>query len=362
MITSLRIKKVREKMSYLGLDGLFISNQENITYLTNFPGLSYQVREAFLFITKKNAYLYAFPTFYSLYKSPSEEFQIKQIKIGQNLHQLLNQEIKKEKVKKIGYEIKITSVEELAKLRRKVEAKFYPTKDLVEKFRIIKDDQEITLIKKAAKITDMAFSYIIQKIKKGITEKELSLLLEFFIKRKTSDVAFSPIVAFNQSAAIPHYLPSDKKKLKNKSLILLDFGAKVNNYCADMTRAVFFGSPNEKIVGLHKAVLKAQIEAIKQIKPGLTGRKADQIARKILHSNGLNPYPHGLGHGVGVAIHEAPRLNINSSEVLAENMVFTIEPGIYIEDQYGIRIEDLVVLRKNGVEILTKSTKELVIL
>ncbi|OGG27003.1 hypothetical protein A2960_02555 [Candidatus Gottesmanbacteria bacterium RIFCSPLOWO2_01_FULL_39_12b] len=360
-----RIAKLRQKFKGNQLEALFITNQYNVCYLTGFTGLSPNERESFLFITATQASLLTFPTYYGLFKEGGSGFQTLSITGSKRLVDHLNEIIGTEKIKIVGFEKQNLTVGELESLTNKLNAKLRPTEYLVEELRLIKGENEIRQIKKAAQITDLAFTYIKTRIKKGVSEKELALDLEFYLKRKAGNVAFPPIVAFNKNAAIPHYLPENRQHLTDNSLILLDFGAKVNGYCADMTRVVFFGNPNNKQVKIYNTVLKAQELTLKKLRPELLANEVDFVAREYIKSSGFPEYPHGLGHGVGLAIHEAPRLKSESTEVLKENMVVTVEPGIYLEGECGVRIEDLVVLKKDGLEILSKSPKllkELIIL
>lgn len=353
-----RINNVRNKLQNQKLDALFITNQHNVAYLTSFVGLSPQEREGYFFITPNSAFLLTFPTYFGLYEKGGPGFTAVNITMPKRLSDHLSEIIKGEKIKNVGFEKENLTVAELASLKNKLKIKFTETEGIVEKFRLIKDDAELGHIKNAAKITDLAFDFIRTKISaNSVTEKELALDLEFFLKKNADDIAFSPIVAFNDNAAIPHYLPNNRQQLTNNSLILLDFGAKVNGYCADMTRVVFFGKPDNHRLAIYNTVLQAQKLALDTLKINIAASEPDKIARDYIKSKGFPDYPHGVGHGVGLAIHEAPRLRIDSKDNLSENMVVTVEPGIYLPGNCGVRIEDLVVLKKEGIEILSKSPK-----
>lgn len=352
-----RIERVRKTVEGYNLQALFISDQYNVTYLTGFTGLAPNEREGFLLVTKNNAYLLTFPTYFGLYEKGGDGFTTLNITHSQKLTGRLSEIIRKEKIKSFGFEKDNLTVAELSSLQNKLKIKLTETVGTVEKLRVIKDETELQNIRQAAKITDQAFDFIKTKITAGVTEKELALELEFFIKKHADDIAFLPIVAFNANAAIPHYLPNNRQQITDNSLILLDFGAKVNNYCADMTRVVFFGKPNNHRLAIYNTVLQAQKLAFDSLKINIATSEPDKIARDYIKSKGFPEYPHGLGHGVGLAIHEAPRLKIESEEILKENMVVTVEPGIYIKDYCGVRIEDLVVLKKDGAEILSRSSK-----
>ncbi len=357
-----RIKKVREILRNRNLDSLFVSNQYNVSYLTGFSGLAPDEREGFFFITKSNAYLLTFPTYYGLFKNAKDGFTILNITIAKRLKDHLLEIIYREKIKTLGFEKTNLTIAEHLSLKEKLKVSLMDTEDIVEDLRVIKDEEELHSIKKAALITDRAFDFIKKKIKKGLTEKDIALEIEFFLKKHADGIAFSPIVAFNENAAIPHYLPTTNYKLRTNSLILLDFGARINGYCADMTRIIFLGSPTNSQTRIYKTVLKAQSLALETLKVGVLGGKVDKIARDYIISSGFPEYPHGLGHGVGLAIHEAPRLKKDGQDILKENMVVTVEPGIYIEGNCGVRIEDLVVMKKKGISILSRSSKELIIL
>lgn len=360
-----RINEVRNELINQKLDALFITNQQNVSYLTGFVGLAPNEREGFLFISPENAYLLTFPTYFGLYEKGGKEFITLNITQNKKLSDHITEILKNENIHTVGFEKENLTVSELDSLKNKLNISFAGSEGIVEKLRIIKNEDELKNIHKAAKITDLAFDFIKTKIYRGVSEKELALELEFFLKKNAGDTAFSPIVAFNENAAIPHYLPDNRQQITDNSLILLDYGAKFNGYCADMTRVVFFGQPKSHWLTIYNTVLQAQKLALDNIEINIAAGLPDKIARDFIKSEGFPEYPHGLGHGVGLAIHEAPRLRIDSKDILRENMVVTVEPGIYIPGNCGVRIEDLVVLKKEGVEILSKSPKllkELIIL
>ena len=352
---------LQQKLKELKLDALFVSGQENVTYLTGVSGLSASEREAFLLITPDQAYLLAFSTTIGMYKQ-IKGFKPIEISIDYSLSQAINDVVRVQKISVLAFEKNNLSYAEYESLKNKIRAKLIPLEKIIEKYRLIKSPDEIRAIAKAAEVTDRAFTYILTRVKKGISEKELALELEFFIRKNSQGIAFSPIVAFNENSAIPHYLPSAKIKLKDNSLVLIDMGAKYANYCADLTRVVFFGTPAEKQADIFKTVTKANELAISSLAVGKTGEEIDTVARNFIQQKGFTPYKHGLGHGVGLAIHEDPRLRPYIKEILKENMLFTIEPGIYIEGFCGVRIEDVIHLTASGPMVLSKASKELTVL
>lgn len=354
------INQIQEELKSQKIDALFITNQYNVTYLTGFSGLSPNEREAFLFITAQTAVLLTFPTYFGLYEKGRDSFSTVCITASKRLTAHIGQIVTDGNVKIIGFEADSLTISELASLEDKLKVNWVPTKNIVEQYRLIKQEYEIDAIKRAAHVTDETFQFIQTKIVSGVSEKDIALELEFFIKKKSQDISFSPIVAFNQNAAIPHYMPSAKEKLQQVSLVLLDFGAKMDNYCSDMSRVVFMGTPSEKQAKIYTAVYTAQQKALENLRVATPASLTDSVAKEYIKSQGFDEYQHGLGHGVGLAIHEDPRLRNGNSQLLKENMVVTVEPGIYIPGFAGVRIEDLIVLKKDGNEILSKSTKEMI--
>lgn len=232
--------------------------------------------------------------------------------------------------------------------------KLVATKYRVESLRQIKREDEIENIRQACKLTDACFSQIIKDLKPGVTEGEIQWKIESFIRMRGAGLAFSPIVAFGKNTSQPHYLTVNDERLTNNSLVLLDFGARVNGYCSDMTRVVFVGKPKPEWVSAYAKIQHAQEAALKALASGeRSGAKLDAAARRYVK------YPHSLGHNIGLDIHESPRLSVKKDVTLKPGMVFSIEPGVYIEGQYGIRIEDLVLLKQDGIEILSQSSKEI---
>ena len=227
--------------------------------------------------------------------------------------------------------------------------------------RMIKDATEIEKISRAAKIADDAFSHIIEFIKPGLSEKEIALELEFYMRSSGADsLSFETIVASGVRSSMPHGAPTDKK-LKQGEFITMDFGCMVEGYCSDMTRTIHLGPASEEEKKVYALVLKAQKEAMKAIKEGMSCLSVDKIARDIIMENGYGEYfGHGLGHGVGLEIHEEPFLSPSGDKTLRAGMLVTDEPGIYIPGKFGVRIEDLLLVRKKGCDVLSNSQKELI--
>ena len=229
--------------------------------------------------------------------------------------------------------------------------------------RKIKSDYEIEQIKAAQKITDDAFSYILNYIKPGISEKDIAFELEFFMRKKGAEsVAFDIISVSGENSSMPHGVPSDRI-LKPGDFLTLDFGASYNGYKSDMTRTVGIKHLTEEQKKIYDIVLKAQTNAIKSVKSGEVCSKIDNIARQIITAAGYEKnFGHSTGHSLGLEIHEQPIFSSKCNEVLEKNMVMTVEPGIYLDGKFGVRIEDLMIIDDNLSINLTKSDKNLIIL
>lgn len=236
---------------------------------------------------------------------------------------------------------------------------------MINLLKAVKNPDEISKIEKACKLGDEIFDYVLKKIKLGVTEKEIAQEIRLFAKKHGAGLSFPSIVAFGKNSSIPHHIPGNNK-LTNNKIVLLDFGTKLNNYCSDMTRTLFFGSANKKFKNIYQVVLEAQEKAIQELKKlakknlKIKASEIDRISRGYIVSKGYPNIPHNLGHNIGKKVHELPRISPNSRSVLKEGMVFSIEPGIYLKNYGGVRIEDLVVLTKSDSRILTHSPKNII--
>lgn len=233
-----------------------------------------------------------------------------------------------------------------------------PAPRLIEDLRLVKDHEELACIREAVRITDAAFQHLLGFVRPGVTEHELALEAEWYMRRHGADgVAFDIIVATGEHSALPHAQPGPRT-LQPGDLVVVDMGARYAHYCADMTRTVAVAEATAVAQEIYRVCLRAQLAGVARIRPGMTGQDADQIVRDIIAQAGYEDYfGHGTGHGVGLEIHEAPRLGRSGSDPLLVGSTVTIEPGIYLPDVGGVRIEDLVALVENGVEVLTNAPK-----
>lgn len=264
--------------------------------------------------------------------------------------------------KKIGYEnVKITEAQGRKMRHLMPQALFVGFGELVAPLMAIKDKDEIGLIQKAADVADQGFTAILQVIKPGVRERDVAVELEYAMaKAGSEEVAFETIVASGARGALPHGRAS-MKRIKNGDFVTLDFGAKVDGYVSDITRTVMVGKPTARQRKIYDIVLKAQRAAVQRSRAGMACSALDNVARSIINRAGYGPkFGHGLGHGIGLLVHEAPGVNAKSTLTLQPGMVITIEPGIYIPKWGGVRIEDDVVITRGGHRVLTHSEKRLI--
>ena len=350
-----RIDGLRKLMASAGLDGVLAYSGENRRYLCGFTGST-----GYTVIGKKSA---VFVTDFRYQEQASKQCIDYEVAIQRNnLMETLGEAFRKDGIRRLGIEEDFMTVgfcEELKKSLPGIE--LVPASGIFARLRIKKDAGEIEFIRKAAAIADEAFTHMLDYIKPGLREDEVALELEYFMKKKgATGLSFESIVASGVRSSLPHGIASEKI-IENGEFLTLDFGCVYNGYCSDMTRTVFIGKATEKHKKIYDIVLKAQTEALKGIKPGVTGKSVDRIARDIIAGEGYGDnFGHGLGHGVGLAVHEEPRLSILGETILEAGMIVTDEPGIYIPEFGGVRIEDLVLVTEKGAEALSKSPKQLI--
>ncbi|MBO4538991.1 MAG: aminopeptidase P family protein [Clostridia bacterium] len=329
-------------------DAFYISDPSDLFYLTH-----YKNNDAKILYFGDDRYYFTDARYFE--EVESLPYIIKNIAFFYNFFEENN-------IKTLETDVSIT-LDEYEKLKEKgVEKIIEPTAQIAS-LRAVKTETEIGFIQKAQRITDKTFSDVLSYVKEDMTEKELDRILKSLLYQNgADDLAFDPIVAFGSNTSKPHAHPGDTR-LKKGDLITLDFGAKYNNYCSDMTRTVAFGEPDEEIKTIYETVLLAQQEAIASLHAGITGAEAQKIVTDIFEERGVGEYfTHSLGHSLGIDIHENPCLSVRNNEPIPENAVTSVEPGLYFPKKFGVRIEDIVVFTKTGVRNLTNSEKKLIII
>ena len=351
-----RLEKLLAGLGEKGLDGILISQPENRRYLSGFDGSA-----GFLIITKNKKILATDSRYTVQARSQAPEYEI--LPVTSDIGGWFPELAAGLKIKKLGFEGEHLTFSLQRRLcdilgNSQTVLKLVPAENMVESLRAVKEPGEIELISQAAGIADAAMDYIRGSIRPGMTEKEAAWEIEKFMREKGSQtVPFDIIVASGPNAALPHAQPS-ARAIKKGEPIVIDIGARVEGYASDLSRTFCLGNPDETFKKVYDTVLGAQAGAIALIRPGMNGGEADQLARTIIEEGGYGEaFGHGLGHGVGLATHEKPRLEPNSADELADGMVFTVEPGIYIEGWGGVRIEDLVMMEEGKVKEISKAKK-----
>lgn len=360
-----KIKKLKKELFSSNIceqiDSAIITSMHNRRYFTNFSSSC-----GYLFITKEVSYLLVDFRYIEAAKNQSKNCEVILFK---KLEDTLSNLIKKHNIKYTIFEsdsISLSNANNLKEIFEKNNAIAYLNKDLdkiINNIRMIKSPDEINKIKASQEITENSFNHILTKIKPGITEKEIALELEFYMRKLGAErVAFDLIVVSGKNSSLPHGVPSDKP-IQEGDFVTLDIGAVYKGYHSDMTRTIAISSVNDEQKSIYNIVLNAQIKAIESIKPGVICSKIDKIARDIIYSSGYEGYfEHSTGHGVGIEIHEKPVFSYNCETVLEPGMVLTVEPGIYIPNKFGVRIEDMILVTESGYENLTAIDKQLIII
>ena len=349
-----KLQWLRNTMSSLNLQGLIISNPINVKYLTNIDaeGVLLLTRKDNIYITD-GRYIEQVHSILTLY----DEI------IVYDIHDVSKEDYENFFMfcENVGFEEHYVTYADYKELIRKYKINnLVETEHIIEKQRMIKDNDEISNLEKACEITDNCFSYILDYIKPGMTEKQIADEIEEYYKSRTDGLAFETIVASGENTSKPHAVPT-QRKIQEKDIITIDMGCKVNGYCSDMTRTFFVGEVPEEAKKVYDLVLKNQRQTIEEMKDGVSTRVLTKMVENDFQFNGYSLI-HSLGHGVGMEIHEAPYINMRSDVSLKENMVVTNEPGIYIPGKFGIRIEDTIQITKFGCISLTKSEKNYIII
>ncbi|HBE80430.1 MAG TPA: hypothetical protein DDW65_22000 [Firmicutes bacterium] len=350
-----RLQKFRENLKNLNLDGVLISNSENSRYLSGFSGSS-----GVLLISADTAAIITDFRYWEQVSQEVKDFQL--YKQGPNLWQSIVALVQKLHWTKIGFEAATLTYQDYQTFCNLVpkNVQLIPQNNLVEHQRWVKDTAEIALLSTAEQITDRAFAETLPIIKPGIKEREIALEFDHQLRLQGAEGnSFTTIVVSGARSALPHGEASDKKVAVG-DLVTIDGGALFQGYHADMTRTVVVGKGSEEQKRLYQVVLQAQELALQSLKAGLIGFEVDKIARDFLsqHGYGGDKFGHGLGHSVGLNIHESPRLAVTEQNPIPAGAVITVEPGVYIPGWGGVRIEDLVVVKLDGIRNLTASPKK----
>ncbi len=348
----MRIKRLQEFIAEKELDAALITGRENLFYFTG----SSPVLGGYLVVTADDA-LFIVPELEYEEARETSKVPVDKFKTGSELYEKL----KGFNPARLGIEGK-TSFSTVQNLREKVGVEdFFVVDDVIKELRIIKTPEEIDVIKAACEIADMAMMAALEEISEGKREREIAAQMEYVMKMNGAEkTAFDTIIASGWRSALPHGVASDKR-IEKGDLVVIDEGALYRHYHSDTTRTIVVGSPNEKQKDIYYAVLEAQRKGVEAARPGMTAKELDTIVRDVIKEYGYGDnFIHSTGHGVGLQIHEWPRVSQQDETVLKPGMVITIEPGIYIPKFGGVRIEDTVLITENGAVRLTKTERELI--
>ncbi len=357
----MRVQAARKLLEEKGLDAAFIASPANIRYLSGFAGT-----DSYLYLSGKKQVILTDSRYTLQAEEEGKDCEVRTIKGERVYGVLLKELLEEDKVKRLGFEDGVMTWQFVKKLQEAAgdkwgEERWVPLGEELSLLRAVKDEGEIEKLARAEQIGDEAFSYILTQIKPGITELEIAAKLEYYMKSHgAQEKGFDTIAASGLHSAMPHAVPSEKV-LEKGDFLTLDFGCKYQGYCSDMTRTVVIGKANEKQKEIYKIVLEAQEAALAGLRAGMTGAEGDALARKVIEEAGCGDYfGHGLGHSVGLEIHEKPALSPKDQTILRPGIIETVEPGIYIPGLGGVRIEDMTVITENGIKNLTSSPKELI--
>jgi Xaa-Pro aminopeptidase len=354
------IKALFCEVDSAAFDAAIITSPENRYYLSGFNS-----HMGYIFAARGNIYNLVD---FRYYEAAAKNANVCEVILMDNLENTLQNLIRKHNIKGvlIEKELKVSQKERLEEIFSSLNVKSLcdgKLDSILQNMRAIKSYDEIERIKSSQKLTEDAFKHVLNNISAGMTEKQIALDLEFFMKRNgAKSVAFDLIVVSGENTSLPHGEPGDKK-IQSGELLTMDIGANLDGYNSDMTRTVAVRSVSDKQRRVYEIVLQAQLEGIKSIKAGIKAGDADDAARSVIAKEGYGAcFGHSTGHGVGLCIHENPRLAQGNQTVLESGMVITVEPGIYLKGEFGVRIEDMVLVTESGCENLTNITKDLLII
>ena len=359
MNTTARIERLRKALGENEIDAMLVSSAENRRYLSGFTGST-----GYLLISEAGQVLVTDFRYTEQAEGQSPGYRVERMTAG-SAWKWLPEMASSSGVSRIGFEASDVSVAAHSAFKKAITEHeessgmiLVETSDLVDKMRAVKDRDELEILSKAVEVTDRALEAIAATVEPGVTEGEIAWELEKSMRDQGAEgLAFETIVAAGPNGALPHHL-ADETPIREGQAIVIDMGAKYEGYCADLTRTIVVGEPDETFREVYGTVLRAQIEAEERVRPGMTGQEVDAISRDIIAEAGYGDnFGHSLGHGVGLAVHEYPRVGPTGEDAIEDGMVFTIEPGIYLSGWGGVRIEDIVVMENGRARVLSRAPK-----
>lgn len=350
----MRLQKLRATLPRLGVDVLLVSQPENRRYLSGFTGGG-----GLLLVSADRAVVATHFTYYEQVKQEAPAFELAKVTSSESA--LLPGLLADLQVRRLGFESQSLTVDKLRTWSLATPGvEWVPLQGVVEEIRAVKDEHELELLRRSTALTDAAFEHLQQSLRPGMTEREAAWQIESYMRTHgASKVAFDLIVAAGPSGAIPHARPSDHP-IQAGEPIVIDIGSVIDDYCSDLTRTICLGAPSRKYLEVWEVVRRAQEAVESNIRAGMNGIEIDALARDVITAAGYGEYfGHGLGHGVGLAVHEAPQASRQApvDKTLEPGMVMTVEPGIYLPGEFGVRLEDFLFVTADGAEIVTRASK-----
>ena len=339
-------------------DGLLLTSPFSRKYCAEF-----NVEEGVAIVTAKGCRYYTDSRYIETAEKNLKGFDVRMVGKNNGYIKQLNEAIADFGVTALGFEEQYLTVAEFRGYEEKLNAKLVPCQQDINAFRVVKEEYELERMREAQEITDRAFTEVCTRIREGMTEKELAAeLIYCMYKNGADDLSFKPIVVSGPNTSMPHGVPGERK-LRKGDFITMDFGVIYKDYCSDMTRTVALGCATDEMKNVYYTVLKAQTTAIAMTKAGVTGQAIDGTARKIIADAGYGDcFGHGYGHCLGMEVHEAPNCSPANDKPMPAGCVSSAEPGIYLPGKFGVRIEDCVIIKEDGVEDLAHSPKDLIII
>ena len=351
------ISKISAKLDDYGLDAMLITSESGELYALGFHG------EGMLLVTRDGGHYSTDGRYIEAAQELVSGVELSQIGAGKGHLALAKAYIEAHGLNNVGFESGAVTVDEHRRYAENLPCILSPAQSLLDDLRAAKDEGEIEAMKKAQKITDDAFKAVLSFIRPGMTEQEVAARLVYEMLRLGADkVSFDPIVAAGPNGSKPHAVPGSTV-LEPGMFVTMDFGCKVDGYCSDMTRTVAIGQPDEEMEKIYQTVLAAQKAGINAARAGIPGKEIDAAARQVIVDAGYGQYfTHSFGHSLGIDIHESPNASGGEERIMPVGAVISAEPGIYIPGKCGVRIEDVLILKEGGCEVITRSPKNLIIL
>jgi Xaa-Pro aminopeptidase len=365
MIPTRRLDRLRDALRRHGLEGLLISQPESRYYLSGYTGHDLPPRDSagYLVITQTDALLLTDLRTAEQAQREAAGYEVIAYPSGNRGPETIGSTLARLNARRVGFEATHLPYAIWAEIRDALPAsiELAPFDRIVDDLRVVKDADELDQLQEAVDVLDRCLAAVLNRIEPGQSEREVARMVELYLLEHADGPSFPSIVASGPNASVPHAVPSDRR-IEEGEVLKIDIGARASGYCSDMTRTVCLGEPRDsRLVELHALVLEAQEYAERCVRPGMTGREADALARGVISRAGYGEaFTHGLGHGIGLEVHEPPWLSQSrGDEVLRDGMVFSVEPGVYLPGWGGVRIEDLVALEPDGARVLCHSPKDL---